>query len=115
MSDEFPRWEGAKLVVALRRELPWLLIVRADLAVKRGDLSAVKGLRLTAAEGLDLASVKCSSTRISIRTETCESWNCRAPRRDVSFGVFAARALEEGTDRWLLGQRYGRRNCGPAG
>ena len=52
---EFPRWEGAKLVVALRKGTPWLLIVRADLAVKRGDLSAVKGLRLTAAEGPDLA------------------------------------------------------------
>ena len=52
---EFPRWEGAKLVVALSQGTPWLLVVRADLAVKRGDIQAIKGLRLTAAEGPDLA------------------------------------------------------------
>ncbi len=48
---EFPRWQGVKLVVALSQGTPWLLVVRADLAAKRGDLAAVKGLRLTAAEG----------------------------------------------------------------
>src|SRR3970282_2606712 len=48
---EFPRWEGAKLVVALSRGTPWLFVVRADIAAQRGDINAVKGLRLTAAEG----------------------------------------------------------------
>src|SRR5512132_559925 len=52
---EFPRWEGAKLVVALSQGTPWLLVVRTDLVAKRGDVNAVKGLRLTAAEGPDLA------------------------------------------------------------
>src|SRR5207245_7500776 len=52
---EFPRWQGVKLVVALSQGTPWLLVVRADLAAKRGDVSAIKGLRLTAAEGPDLA------------------------------------------------------------
>src|SRR5947208_2983930 len=52
---EFPGWNGAKLVVALSQGTPWLLVVRADLPAKRGDINAVKGLRLTAAEGPDLA------------------------------------------------------------
>src|SRR5437899_10808238 len=52
---EFPRWKGAKLPVALSQGTPWLLVVRADLAAKRGDIGAVKWLRLTAAEGPDLA------------------------------------------------------------
>ena len=52
---EFPRWEGAKLIVALSQGTPWLLVVRAGLSAKRGDLRALKGLRLAAAEGPDLA------------------------------------------------------------
>src|SRR5919109_2722007 len=52
---EFPCWDGVKLLVALSQGTPWLLVVRADLAAKRGDISALKGLRLTAAEGPDLA------------------------------------------------------------
>src|ERR687891_1495773 len=47
---EFPNWKGVKIAVALSQGTPWLLTVRADLTAKRGDLSAVKGLRLTAAE-----------------------------------------------------------------
>src|SRR6185312_2913881 len=51
----FPGWKGAKLVVALSQGTPWLLVVRADLPAERGDINAVKGLRLTAAEGPDQA------------------------------------------------------------
>jgi len=50
----FPRWEGAKLVVAIAQGAPWLLVVRADLPANRGDMDALRGLRLTAAPGLDL-------------------------------------------------------------
>src|SRR5919197_5094368 len=51
----FPQWTGAKLVVTLSQGTPWLLVVRADLPARRGDINAVRGLRLTAAEGPDLA------------------------------------------------------------
>ena len=94
---EFPGWEGVKLVVALSQGTPWLLIVRADLAAKRGDLGAVKGLRLTAAEGPDLAL-----RQMLIDANIDPDRDLRilelpgAKARDVSFGVFAARALEEG-------------------
>src|SRR5262245_49293153 len=52
---EFRDWKGAKISVALSRGTPWLLVVRADLNAPRGDLNAINGLRLTAAEGPDLA------------------------------------------------------------
>jgi NitT/TauT family transport system substrate-binding protein len=94
---EFPDWKGAKLVVALSQGTPWLLVVRADLAAKRGDIAAVKGLRLTAAEGPDQA-LKQMLIRAQIDPDRdlkmIELPGARA--RDVSFGVFAARALEEG-------------------
>ncbi len=94
---EFPAWNGAKLVVALSQGTPWLLVVRADLAARRGDIGAVKGLRITAAEGPDLA-LKQMLIRAGISpgrdVEIVELAGARGP--DVSFGVFAARALEEG-------------------
>ncbi len=94
---EFPRWKGAKLVVALAQGTPWLLVVRANLQAKRGDIVAVKGLRLTAAKGPDLAlrqmliEAKIDPDR---DLEIVELLGAKA--RDVSFGVFAARALEAG-------------------
>jgi ABC-type nitrate/sulfonate/bicarbonate transport system substrate-binding protein len=43
----FPVWQGAKLVCALAQHSYWFLGVRADLDVKRGDLGALKGLRIS--------------------------------------------------------------------
>ena len=45
---EFPDWQGIKIAVALSQGTPWLLTVGKDLAAQRGDLNAVRGLRLTA-------------------------------------------------------------------
>src|SRR3989454_10352944 len=49
----FPQWKGAKLVVTLSQGTPWLLVVRADLPARRGEIGAVKGLRIGAAPGPD--------------------------------------------------------------
>jgi NitT/TauT family transport system substrate-binding protein len=94
---EFPDWRGAKIVVALSQGTPWLLVVRADLTAKRGDINAVRGLRLSAAEGPDLAL-----RQMLIGAGIDPSRDLQivelpgAKSRDVSFGVFAARALEAG-------------------
>ena len=94
---EFPGWRGAKLIVALSQGTPWLLVVRADLAANRGEISAVKGLRLTAAEGPDLALRQMlSDAQIDPDRELQIIELPGAKARDVSFGVFAARALEAG-------------------
>ena len=113
---EFPRWEGAKLVVALSQGTPWLLVVRADLAAKRGDLNAVKGLRLTAAEGPDLALRRDAHRREdrsgqrSADRGAAGGQGTRCLLRGVRCPRVGGRA-----NRWLLGQRYGWRNCGAAG
>lgn len=94
---QFPRWEGAKLIVALSQGTPWLLVVRSDLPARRGDVRAVKGLRLAAAEGPDLA-LRQMLFEVGLDPdrdlELVELPGAKA--RDVSFGVFAARALEAG-------------------
>jgi ABC-type nitrate/sulfonate/bicarbonate transport system substrate-binding protein len=45
----FPAWNGVKLVCALAQYSYWFLAVRKTLAIKRGDLQALKGLRISAA------------------------------------------------------------------
>ncbi len=94
---EFPRWEGVKLAVALSQGTPWLLVVRADLPAKRGEIKALRGLRVTAAEGPDLAF---KQLLIAAKIDPDRDLHIvqlpGANSRDVSFGVFAARALEAG-------------------
>ena len=51
----FPEWKGAKLVAALAQKTFWLLILRSDLGADRGDVQAVKGLRLGASPLPDVA------------------------------------------------------------
>jgi ABC-type nitrate/sulfonate/bicarbonate transport system substrate-binding protein len=43
----FPGWNGARLLCALAQYSYWFLAVRADLDVKRGDVDALKGLRIS--------------------------------------------------------------------
>src|SRR5262249_48926548 len=44
----FPGWKGVKLLCALSHYSYWFMAVRADLDVQRGDVNAVKGLRIAA-------------------------------------------------------------------
>ena len=94
---EFPDWKGAKIAVALSHGTPWLLVVRANLDAKRGDICAVKGLHLTAAQGPDLAFrqlLKSAGIEPGREVQIVELPGAKS--RDVSFGVFAARALQAG-------------------
>jgi ABC-type nitrate/sulfonate/bicarbonate transport system substrate-binding protein len=94
---EFPNWRGAKITVALSQGTPWLLVVRSDLAAKRGNLNALRGRRITAAEGPDLALkqlLNCGGLEVGRDVEIVELPGAKS--RDVSFGVFAARALQAG-------------------
>lgn len=94
----FPDWRGAKLLVALAQRMYWLLILRTDLKAKRGDINAVKGLRIGAAPGVDLglkrllleAGVDPARDRVQIGPIP------GATGSGVSFGLTAAKALEEG-------------------
>jgi NitT/TauT family transport system substrate-binding protein len=43
----FPGWKGVKLLCALSQYSYWFLAVRSDLNVKRGDIGALKGLRIS--------------------------------------------------------------------
>jgi ABC-type nitrate/sulfonate/bicarbonate transport system substrate-binding protein len=94
---EFPDWQGAKILVALSQGTPWLLTVRADLAAAHGDFDALRGLRFTAAKGPDLVFKKVlRSAGIDPESDLDIVDLPGAHERDVSFGVFAAEALQDG-------------------
>jgi len=93
----FKDWRGGKLLCALAQHMYWFLVLRKDLNPRRGDLTAVKGLRIGAAPG-PVDGLKRMLQRAGID-----------PARDVrigpvpgaagekaSFGLMAAQALEEG-------------------
>src|SRR5213593_4688664 len=94
----FPQWKGVKLVVTLSQGTPWLLVVRADLPARRGDIGAVRGLHLGAAPGPDrallrlLTEVGIDPTRDGITIGPVPG----ALEAGASFGVVAAEALERG-------------------
>lgn len=93
----FPGWEGAKCVVGLAHGTPWLLVLRRDLALTRGDVRIVKGLRIGAAPlpGLILLRLLRDAGLDPERDVTISAVpGGDAP--DASFGLLAANALESG-------------------
>ena len=94
----FPDWKGAKLIVALAQHMYWFLVLRADLGVERGDVGAVKGLRIGAAPGPDAGLVRLLAGA-GIDPERDGVSIAPVPggmAAGVSFGVHAARSLAEG-------------------
>lgn len=94
----FPEWKGAKLLVALAQRMYWLLILRSDLKAKRGEVGAVKGLRIGAAPGVDLGLKRLlAEAGIDLKRDRVEIGPIPgASGSAVSFGLTAAKALEEG-------------------
>jgi len=94
----FKDWRGAKLLAALAQHMYWLLVLRADINAQRGDVAAVKGLRIGAAPGVDYglkrllmeAGIDPARDRVDIAPVP------GATGATVSFGLTAAKALEEG-------------------
>jgi ABC-type nitrate/sulfonate/bicarbonate transport system substrate-binding protein len=94
----FPEWNGAKLLMALAQRTYWLLVLRSNLNAKRGDLHAVKGLRIGAAPGVDLSlkqllvAAGIDPAREGVQIAPVPG----ATGAGVSFGLTAAKALEDG-------------------
>ena len=94
----FPGWQGAKLLAALSQYTFWVLVLRSGLRAKPGDVSAVKGLRIGVAPGPDaalrrmLAEADIDLARDSVDLTPVPG----SGEPGVSFGVHAAKALEDG-------------------
>jgi len=91
----FRDWTGCKLLCALSQNMYWFLVVRKDLGIERGDLRALKGLRIGAAPGPadGLKRMLVESGMDPEREVTIAPVPAAA---GVSFGLAAANALEKG-------------------
>ncbi|MEX2455577.1 MAG: ABC transporter substrate-binding protein [Rhodospirillaceae bacterium] len=93
----FPEWKGAKLVCSLSQGMYWFLVVRADLDITPGDTDALRGLHIGAAPWVELG-LRRLLREAGLDTEKdlkiAPIPGTIAP--GVSFGVAAAKALEEG-------------------
>jgi NitT/TauT family transport system substrate-binding protein len=94
----FRDWQGGKLLCALAQHMYWFLVVRKDLGARHGDLNIVKGLRIGAAPG-PVDGLKQMLKAAGIDPER-ELKIGPVPGFTVgqaaSFGLLAAKALEEG-------------------
>jgi len=94
----FPAWQGAKLVAALSQGTFWLLVMDRRLALRPGNLEALKGLRIGAAPFVELSfrqlliDAGYDLDRDNIQIVPVPGANTPG----VSFGIAAASALEAG-------------------
>src|SRR5262245_55898983 len=93
----FTNWRGCKLLAALAQHMYWFLVLRKDLGARRGDLHAVKGLRIGAAPGpVDGLKRMLDEAGIDPERDLQIGPVPGTAGAGISFGVAAARALEEG-------------------
>src|SRR2546423_6523128 len=91
----FRDWAGCKLLCALSQNMYWFLVVRSDLGIARGDLRALKGLRIGAAPG-PADGLKRMFIESGIDPERDVNIAPVPATAGVSFGLAAASALEKG-------------------
>ena len=93
----FPEWQGVKLLGALAQGMYWFLVLRADLGAKKGDIDAVKGLRVGAAPWVEMGLRRLlEEAGIDLEKDGVQIGPIPgAIKPGVSFGVTAAQALAD--------------------
>jgi NitT/TauT family transport system substrate-binding protein len=94
----FPNWDGVKLLCAQAQGMYWFLIMRSDLKVARGDISAVKGKRIGAAPWVEmgLRRLLIEAGIDLVRDEVTIQPVPGAIGEKANFGLMAAQALADG-------------------
>ena len=94
----FTEWRGVKLIGALSQGMYWLLVMRRELGIGRGDLAALKGKRIGAAPWVEmglrglLTAAGLEPRRNDIRIGPVPG----ATGASINFGLTAAQALRRG-------------------
>ena len=94
----FKDWQGGKLLCALAQHMYWFLVVKKSVNAKRGELSCVKGLRIGAAPGpVDGLKRLLAAAGIDPQKDlSIGPVPGFSVGQTASFGLLAAKALEEG-------------------
>jgi ABC-type nitrate/sulfonate/bicarbonate transport system substrate-binding protein len=95
--NAFDGWRGCRLLAAVSHHMYWFLVVRADVQCERGDLNAVRGLRIGAAPGpVDGLRAMLRSAGLDPDIDVRIGPVPAAQEGNNSFGVSAADALRRG-------------------
>ena len=93
----FPNWKGGKILAAQAQHMYWFLILRADLNAKKGDINAVKGLKIAAAPLVNLGLKRLlAESGIDEKRDNVQIQIPAGPRlvvSDLNMGVFYALAV----------------------
>jgi NitT/TauT family transport system substrate-binding protein len=94
----FAEWNGVKFIAALAQNTYWFLIMRSDLKAKRGDIEVIKGKKIGAAPLIDIGLIQLlKEYGIDPKRDNIQIAPPPASANaGVSFGVNAAKAMEEG-------------------
>lgn len=93
----FENWRGCKLLAALSQHMYWFLVLRKDIGARRGELTALKGLRIGAAPGpLDGLKRMLVAEGLDPERDVSIGPVPGTASAGVSFGVAATQALAEG-------------------
>ena len=94
----FAEWNGVKFIAALAQNTYWFLIMRSDLKAKRGDIEVIKGKKIGAAPMIDIGLIQLlKEYGIDPKRDNIQIAPPPASANaGVSFGVNAAKAMEEG-------------------
>jgi ABC-type nitrate/sulfonate/bicarbonate transport system substrate-binding protein len=93
----FKDWQGGRLLCALAQHMYWFLVVRKDLGATRGDLKVVRGQRIGAAPGpVDGLKRMLAAAGIDPERDVKIGPVPGAIGQSASFGLLAAKALEDG-------------------
>ena len=94
----FPQWQGVKLICAQAQGMYWFLVMRKDLNVARGDISAVKGRSIGAAPWVEMGLRRLLiESGIDLERDNVKIAPVPgAQGAGVNFGVTAAQALADG-------------------
>jgi ABC-type nitrate/sulfonate/bicarbonate transport system substrate-binding protein len=97
----FPEWRGVKLLCAQAQGMYWFLVLHKSVGAGRGDIDAVKGLRIGAAPWVEmglrrlLVETGIDPVRDAVNIAPVPGAT-PMPGATVNFGLTAARALMEG-------------------
>jgi ABC-type nitrate/sulfonate/bicarbonate transport system substrate-binding protein len=93
----FRDWKGGRLLCALAHNMYWFLVVRKDLKPRHKDLNSVKGLRIGAAPGpVDGLKLLLKRAGIDPARDLQIGPVPGVVEKTASFGLMAAKALEDG-------------------
>jgi len=92
----FPAWKGVKLVAALAQHSYWFMGVRKDIDIRRGDINALKGLRISSSFAFPRTALRHMLIQAGIDVDHNEVRIVESlPSKSESHSLDGLRALQE--------------------